>query len=177
MSPASTLLEVPSDSAFRNHGGRADNMAHVVSAWFWWLRLNFHVYSIKVRHIQHLSPSLFLITIFPQHSSPPELTAFPALQGVTLYGHLHPPILQHDTSLSCNFYFSRQFHWAHRGFAQATSICSNTEHPGKIPTQLNVLKENTSVLTKICIKIKALKQRKTMRMIWAVLPARKEGSF
>lgn len=41
MSPASTLLEVPSDSAFRNDGGRTDNTAHVISARFLWLRLTF----------------------------------------------------------------------------------------------------------------------------------------
>lgn len=60
-----------------------------------------------VCHVRHLSLSLFLVTIFLQHNLSPALAVLPALQGATLHGHSHPPILWHNTSLSCNFYFKQ----------------------------------------------------------------------
>lgn len=144
--------------------------------------IRFHVYSIRVRHVQRFSHSLFPVTTFLQHNSAPALAALPALQGVTLSGHLYPPIFWHNTSLSCNFDLSRQFHRVHWALVWVTSVCSNPKHVCKIPTRSNVwrkvLKENMHILKKMHIKIKALKSRKkTTRMIRAQLPARKEGSF
>lgn len=90
------------------------------------------LHSVRVHRAQHLSP-LFLITSFLQHNPHPVAAVLPVLQGVTLCGHLHPPILRHHTSLSCNFSLSRQFHWLHRALHWLTPICSTPEHGGKIP--------------------------------------------
>lgn len=147
---SSIHFTVPEWLGFRNDRGWTDKTG--VS--FLSPQLHFHVYSFTVHHVQHLSPSLFLVTTFPQHNSPPVLSVLPALQGVTLYARLHPPTLQHNTSLSCNFF---PVPLGSQRFIPVMPVCSNPEHPGKIPTQPNILKENMSVLTKICIKIKAWK--------------------
>lgn len=55
-------------------------------------RIHFPLHSVRVHHTQHLSP-LFLITSSLQHNPHPVAAVLPVLQGVTLCGHLHPPIL------------------------------------------------------------------------------------
>lgn len=101
MSPASTLLEVPKVCSSSGRGHPNETGVSFFSP-----RIHFPLYPVRVHHAQHLSP-LFLIRSFLQHNPHPVAAVLPVLQGVSLCGHLHPPILWHHTSLSCIFFLKQ----------------------------------------------------------------------